>query len=159
MGAYDDLFIVDMNVVADDMVNEGEAGGETLPPNLSVPYGIMRQLDVPASTVFGAYSWVMPIGEETFWVHEHVHDDFDEILVWMGNDPENPGELGGDLYMTIEGERHLVSTTGAVYIPKGTYHCPLGFERVDRPFTFIAITLSPDYASHRRADEDARAGA
>ncbi|GAB3804663.1 hypothetical protein GCM10028798_25330 [Humibacter antri] len=150
MAKYDELFITDMNVVADDMVNEGEAAGRGLPPNLSVPYGIMRALDVPESTVFGAYSWVFPSTEEVFWVHEHVHDDFDEILVWMGNDPTNPGDLGGELYMTIEGERHVVSTTGAVYIPKGTYHCPLGFESVDRPFTFIAITLSPTYASHER---------
>lgn len=147
---YDSLFITDMNVVADDMVNEGQAGGSPLPPNLSLPYGIMRAVDVPGSPVFGAYSWVSPTQEEVFWVHEHVHDDFDEVLVWMGNDPENPEDLGADLYMTIEGEKHVVSTTGAVYIPKGTYHCPLGFEKVDRPFTFIAITLSPTYQSHRR---------
>jgi len=153
MGKYNSLFITDMNVVTDDMINEGEAAGGELPPNLSLPYGIMRQLDVPASTVFGAYSWVSPVGEETFWVHEHIHEDFDEILVWMGNDPENPQDLGGDLYMTIDGERHVVSSTGAVYIPKGTYHCPLGFEKVDRPFTFIAITLSPDYTSHERDAE------
>jgi len=153
MGTYDDLFITDMNVVADDMVNEGEAAGSVLPANLSVPWGIMRALDVPSSTVFGAYSWVFPTADEVFWVHEHVHEDFDEILVWMGNDPEHPEDLGGELYMTIEGERRVVSTTGAVYIPKGTYHCPLGFESVDRPFTFIAITLSPTYSSHKRNED------
>lgn len=152
MGKYDNLFITDMNVVADDMVNEGEASDGSLPENLSLPYGIMRALDVPASSVFGAYSWVAPVEDEVFWVHEHVHEDFDEVLVWMGNDPNNPGDLGARLYMTIEGERHVVSTTGAVYIPKGTYHCPLGFEKVDRPFTFIAITLSPQYSSHKRND-------
>lgn len=150
MGKYDNLFITEMNDVSDDMVNEGEAAGEPLPSNLSLPYGIMRQLDVPASTVFGAYSWISPVGEDVLWVHEHVHEDFDEILVWMGNDPEKPEDLGARLYMTINGERHLVSTTGAVYIPKGTYHCPLGFEKVSRPFTFIAITLSPDYTSRKR---------
>lgn len=155
MAKYDNLFITDMNVVADDMVNEGEAGGEKLPPNLSEPYGIMRALDVPESTVFGAYSWIAPVDDEVFWVHEHIHDDFDEILVWMGNDPQNPEDLGGDLYMTIDGERHVVNTTGAVYIPKGTYHCPLGFEKVGRHFTFIAITLSPDYRSHEREGADA----
>jgi hypothetical protein len=80
MGKFDSLFITDMNVVADDMINEGEAAGSALPANLSLPYGIMRQLDVPESTVFGAYSWVSPASEEVFWVHEHKHDDFDEIL-------------------------------------------------------------------------------
>jgi hypothetical protein len=110
----------------------------------------MNKLDVPASTVFGAYSWVTPSDDEVFWVHEHRHDDFDEILVWMGNDPDDPEDLGADLYMTIEGARHVVSTTGAVYIPQGYYHCPLGFERVRRPFTFIAIALNPTYTSANR---------
>ncbi|MDR2999454.1 MAG: hypothetical protein LBU78_15170, partial [Microbacterium sp.] len=109
MGTHDHLFITDMNVVTDDMINEGEAAGGQLPPNLSLPYGIMRQLDVPESTVFGAYSWVAPTDQEVFWVHEHVHEDFDEILVWMGNDPDDVDDLGGELYMTIEGERHVVS--------------------------------------------------
>lgn len=35
----------------------------------------------------------------------------------------------------------------SVYIPAGTRHCPLGFNRVDRPFRFSALSLSTEYAS------------
>lgn len=151
MGKYDHLFITDMQDCSADMINEGEAAGSKLPPNLSLPYGLIRKTEVDVSKVFAAYSWVFPTAEEVFWVHEHVHPDFDEVLLWMGNDPDHPEDLGGALYMTIEGERHVLTTTGAVYIPAGHYHCPLGFESVQRPFTFIALTLSPDYTSERRA--------
>lgn len=143
---YDHLFVTHMQECADDMVNEGEAAGDPLPPNLSDPYGLMRSADVDSSKVFMAYSWVHPTSEPVFWVHEHVHE-FDEVLMWMGSDPDNLHDLGGDLYMTIEGEKHVVNTTGSVYIPAGTRHCPLGFEVVRRPFTFIALALNGVYTS------------
>jgi hypothetical protein len=31
-----------------------------------------------------------------------------------------------------------------VYIPAGLKHCPPGFNRIDRPFRFLAIALSGD---------------
>lgn len=146
MAKYDHLFITEMKDSSKDMLNEGEAAGRPLPPNLSLPYGLMRKADVDISKVFAAYSWVHPTTEPQFWVHEHEHD-FDEVLMWMGSDPDNVHDLGGDLYMTIEGEKHVVNTTGAVYIPAGVRHCPLGFESVQRPFTFIALALNAEYTS------------
>jgi len=147
MGQYDHLFITDVQDCRTDMVNEGEAAGRPLPANLSLPYALMRAVEIPQAKVFAAYSWIYPEPNEVFWVHEHVHDDFDEVLVWMGTDPDNELDLGGELYMTIEGERHVLTTTGAVYIPKGVKHCPLGFDSVSRPFTFIAFLLNGYYAS------------
>ncbi len=44
-----------------------------------------------------------------------------------------------EIYLDIKGERHIITTSGTVYIPAGTKHCPLGFNRVDRPFRFLAI--------------------
>ena len=80
------------------------------------------------------------------WLNEHQHT-YDEILVWMGSDPNDVHDLGAELYFDIQGERHLVRTTGSVYIPAGTRHCPLGFNVVNRPFTFISLSLSPTYSS------------
>lgn len=45
---------------------------------------------------------------------------------------------------TSKRERHIITTSGSVYIPAGLKHCPLGFNRVDRPFRFLAIALSGD---------------
>ena len=77
---------------------------------------------------------------ETHWFHKptkyspkkHTHD-FDEVLAFMGGDPENPMELNGEVELWIEDERHLLTKSCLVHIPAGIHHCPMNFLRVDRP--------------------------
>ncbi|MDA3147307.1 hypothetical protein JSO19_07925 [Leucobacter sp. UCMA 4100] len=140
---YEHLFVRDLKDCRFDMVNEAEAAGRELPKNLSRPWALMRASDVPEAKAYITMSWVHPTSEETFWVHEHEHE-YDEVLVFTGSNPEDPKDLGAEVYLGIEGERHLITTSGSVYIPAGTKHCPLGFNRVDRPFRFLAIALSGD---------------
>ncbi|UOE44397.1 hypothetical protein [Agromyces larvae] len=140
---YERLFTRELRVCADDMVNEGEAAGTALPPNLSQPWAIVRADDVPEAKTYITMSWVHPTDEPQHWVDEHEHE-YDEVLVWTGSDPDRPHDLGAEVVFEIEGVRHTVTTSGSVYIPAGTKHCPLGFTRVDRPFRFLAIALSGD---------------
>ncbi|CCH30786.1 hypothetical protein ABZ816_00800 [Actinosynnema sp. NPDC047251] len=146
MGKYDHLFVENMLECADDLVNEGAAAGGERPANIGNPFGLMRGIDVDLSKVHMAYSWINPTSEQVHWVNDHEHS-YDEVLMWMGNDPDNIHDLGAELYLDIEGERHTVTTTGAVFIPAGIRHCPLGFNWVKRSFSFIALSLNPDYAS------------
>ena len=147
------LFVRGLRDCRDDMINEAEAAGRPLPANLSRPWAIMRSSDVPEAKAYITMSWVHPTDESVFWVHEHEHD-YDEVLTWTGSNPDDPEDLGAELYMEIEGERHIITTSGSVYVPAGTKHCPLGFNRVDRPFRFMAIALSGDgnYLSEEQRD-------
>lgn len=140
---YDRLFVRNMRECRDEMINEGEAAGRPLPANLSQPWALMSARDVPEAKVFMTTSWVHPSAEPVDWVHEHVHE-YDEILTWTGSNPDDPHDLGAELFMEIEGERHTTTTSGSVYVPAGTRHCPLGFVSVSRPFRFIALALSGD---------------
>lgn len=140
---YEHLFVRDLVDCRDDMINEAEQVGRPLPKNLSRPWALMRSDDVPEAKAYLTMSWVHPTDEETFWVQEHEHD-YDEMLVFTGSNSEDPRDLGAEVYMEIEGERHIITTSSSVYIPAGTKHCPLGFNRVDRPFRFLAIALSGD---------------
>lgn len=140
---YEHLFVRDLVDCRDDMINEAEQVGRPLPKNLSRPWALMRADDVPEAKAYITMSWVHPTDEETFWVQEHEHD-YDELLVFTGSNREDLRDLGAEVYMEIEGERHIITTSGSVYIPAGTKHCPLGFNRVDRPFRFLAIALSGD---------------
>ena len=139
-GAYDHLFIRDMKIVNDDLDNEGPAIGEVRPANISDPFGLMRAADVPGSPVHMAYSWIGATSDRVHWVNEHVHD-YDEVLMFLGNDPDDKDDLGAEIYMTIEGEKHVITTTSSVFIPAGTKHCPLGFHHVERPFRFMAVAM------------------
>ena len=143
MGKHDGLFVTEAKECAADMVNEGAAAEKPLPFNLSEPWALLRAADVPQASCYITTSWVGAIDHEEEWVEEHVHD-YDEVLMFLGNDPDDVNDLGGEIFMTIEGERHLLTTTSAVFIPAGTRHCPLGFTRVDRPLRFVAVALSAD---------------
>lgn len=145
-GKYEHLFVRSMRSCAADFVYEGEPAGLPNPANVSEPLGLMRSVDVPESQIHMSHTWIFPIDEPQHWVDEHEHD-YDEVLIWTGTDPENPKDLGAELYFEIEGERHTVTTSGSVYIPAGTKHCPLGFSKVTLPFNFSALSLNGSYSS------------
>lgn len=143
---FEHLFVREMGSSAADFIYEGEPGGLPNPPNVREPFALMRAEDVPESSIHMSHTWIGPVAAEQHWVDEHVHA-YDEVLIWTGSDPNNPEDLGADLYFEIEGVRHNVSTSGSVYIPAGTRHCPLGFNSVERPFNFSALSFSPRYSS------------
>ncbi|MHA3724697.1 hypothetical protein ACXR2T_12560 [Leucobacter sp. HY1910] len=140
---YEHLFVRKLRDCRLDMVNEGEAAGRPLPANLSAPWALMSSTEVPEAKAYLTMSWVHPTDERVDWVHEHEHD-YDEVLTWTGSNPDDPSDLGAELFIDVEGERHIITTSGSLYVPAGTKHCPLGFNRVDRPFRFMALALSGD---------------
>jgi hypothetical protein len=67
----------------------------------------------------------------------HVHDH-DEQLLFIGTDPNDLTQLGGECVMCMgpEMEKHVISAPTLVHLPKGFPHCPTYVTRVDRPFIF-----------------------
>lgn len=76
-------------------------------------------------------------GSDEIAVHPHTHD-FDEVLAFIGNNPDDPYDLGGQVEQTIDGETHIITKSCVVFVPKGTVHGPLVIRRVDRPFFHFA---------------------
>ena len=80
----------------------------------------------------------------------HVHD-FDEVIGFLGGNPEDVKDLGAEIEVTLgeEEEKHIVKTASIVRIPKGLRHGPFNFKRVDKPIVFMNVTLSPEYSRVR----------
>jgi len=76
-------------------------------------------------------------------VGAHVHP-VDEILVYMGMDPDNRDSLGAEIEIDIgkEHERHFIDKPSVIVFPAGTPHMPQVTRWVDRPFAFFAVSLS-----------------
>jgi hypothetical protein len=74
----------------------------------------------------------------------HVHD-FDEVIGFLGSDPQNPGDLGGEVEFWLEDEKYLLTKSCLILAPAGLRHCPLRVTRVDRPILFLAISLTGKY--------------
>ena len=70
----------------------------------------------------------------------HVHDT-DEIIGFFGNNPKDPYDLGGEIEIWLEDEKHIITRTAMLFVPAGMKHCPLILRRVDRPiFHFTTVT-------------------
>jgi len=75
----------------------------------------------------------------------HTHD-FDQIIFFLGGDPNNISEFGAEVEMHLDNKKQIINYTSCVYIPAGLLHGPLDVKIVNRPIMFIDITLSPGHS-------------
>jgi hypothetical protein len=77
----------------------------------------------------------------------HTHE-YDEFLYFLAGDPTNMKDLGAEIEIAFgeEWEKHIVTTSAVVYIPKGLQHCPIVVKKVDRPFYFGHFMPTPKYS-------------
>lgn len=70
----------------------------------------------------------------------HVHN-YDEFLLFMGADPDDLSDLGGEIEVCFgkEQEKHIVTRPTAAIMPKGFPHCPVTITKVDKPFIFSVV--------------------
>ena len=83
---------------------------------------------------------------------QHSHDG-NEILGFLGSNPEDPSDLCGEVEIFIEGEQHILTKSTYIYLPAGVKHVPLYINRVDRPIFHFFITLTPSYVMVRDEGE------
>ena len=76
----------------------------------------------------------------------HVHP-YDECLVFMGLDPENPAYLGAEIEVGMgkEGEKVIIDSPSVIVVPGGLVHGPLITKKVDQPYGFSAICLNGEH--------------
>ena len=79
----------------------------------------------------------------------HVHD-FDEVLGFFGTNPDDSHDLGGEVELWIDGEKHLLHKSFLAYIPKGMKHCPLRVIRADRPIFHFSTGPQSMYAGDKK---------
>jgi hypothetical protein len=102
-----------------------------------------RILWMDESVVEGAFhmntAWYLNAAK-TLEDRPHVHDT-DEIIGFFGSDPDDPWDLGGEVEIYLEDDKHVIDRTAMIFVPAGMVHCPLVLNRVDRPiFHFTAVT-------------------
>jgi hypothetical protein len=83
------------------------------------------------------------------WMMEsepHSHD-FDQFLHFYGGNASNVKEFKAvvELCLGEEHEKHIITSTTIVHVPKGMIHCPLNIIKVDKPIIFMNIVLAPEY--------------
>jgi hypothetical protein len=94
-----------------------------------------------ATATIGWQVFIKPV----CWETPHVHK-YDEFLIFLG--AEQPDfcksfDAEIDLWMGEEMEKHTITSTTVVYIPKGVQHAPLNFRAIRKPVLFHALYLGP----------------
>jgi hypothetical protein len=95
-------------------------------------------VQIPVVKHYLEFGWIW---EVTDTIREMKHDNFDEIVMHIGNDPDNPEDLGADMTFGLGGEHMKFNKNFAMYIPKGVMHGPLIWHEVRRPHIEMAIML------------------
>jgi hypothetical protein len=68
----------------------------------------------------------------------HVHP-FPELITFFGTNPDDVHDLGGEVELWIDGERHVMNKSFAAFVPGDMLHCPIMIRNVTRPiFHFTA---------------------
>lgn len=95
--------------------------------------------DIAPGAFYMECVWVMPRPANTpppnvkrAGTEPHAHD-YDEVIAFIGTDHDDPYDLGAEVELYLEDEKHIITKTSLVFVPAGLTHCPLTFLRVDRP--------------------------
>ena len=75
---------------------------------------------------------------------EHVHD-FDELIGFIGSNPDDPYDLGGVIEVGINGELHRLTKSSMIFMPGGMKHLPLSIISLERPILHFSISMNPVY--------------
>ena len=87
----------------------------------------------------------------------HYHDDFMQILCFLGTNPDDVRDFGGaelELCLGKEEEKHIIKSPVIVPIPAGVPHGPLYFKKLPRPVIFLEIMLTRRY--HTNKEDEAK---
>ena len=98
----------------------------------------MSETQVTGIKTYLEFGWIWTIVDP---IHEMKHDNFEEIVLHIGNDPDNPEDLGADMTFGLAGEEVKYNTNFAMFIPRGMAHGPLVWHEVRRHHIEMAIML------------------
>lgn len=90
------------------------------------------------------------------WETPHTHK-YDEFLIFLGAElPDLCKSFDAeiDFWMGEEMEKHTITSTTIIYIPKGLMHSPLNFRAIRKPVLFHALYLGPSLDAERLPNFD-----
>jgi hypothetical protein len=92
---------------------------------------------------YGTYIAAGGMGTEFDKSHSH---DFDQIMVWMGADTGEMGDLGAEVEVCLgeEGEKYMVTTSSSLAVPRGMAHFPATINRMNRRFIYMEVSCAPE---------------
>ena len=116
-----------------------EAGPDHVDGRQNPTMTYLSRTQIPGVNAYNEFGWIWDVPAPP--IPKMRHDDFDEIVVHIGSDPDHPEDLGGVLQMGVGDGTVELDTTHCAYLPRGLDHGPLVWTEVRRPFIEMATML------------------
>ena len=95
---------------------------------------------VPGSNTYIEVGWIYDIPDPNPHVLSHSHD-YDEIVIRIGADPDNPEYLGAEIESYLGGEKLISDKTNALFIPANAEHGKVKWNKFEKPHILMSIML------------------
>jgi mannose-6-phosphate isomerase-like protein (cupin superfamily) len=120
-------------------------------PEVSAPRLGLRSDKEYGNRQFSMSWWA--VSEPFEMVTEHHKHDFDQFLIFVGGDINNMVDLGGEVELTLSEdgvnlEKFVIKEATTVFVPRGLYHCPLNFKKINdpkKPILFHDLFFASEY--------------
>ena len=148
---YQSNIITDARPWPADIKQNGAADLENLE---GINYTHLMNVDaarVPGFFHVDSY-WLWGGGSEVPVETPHTHD-FSEVICFVGSNEDDPYDLGGEITIWLDDDKHVIDRTSLIFLPPGTRHCPIVFNCIERPVFFV--TIAPTGIYSRKAVGDA----
>ena len=123
-----------------------EPVGEVLVPPITIgnrqcpSMTMINDTLVPGVKYYFEGGWIYDILDPNPPIYEHVHR-FNEVVMLIGSDPDNPEEIGAELFYYVGGQEIILNKTGAMFIPAGVKHGPMGYNKFKKDHMMAGIML------------------
>ena len=122
---------------------------EYKPEELTGMLGLDSEVIEGAFFVGSAWFWP-PVANRTGRnVRPHKHD-YDEVLAQFGTNFEDPNDLCGEMEIWLDDEKHIITKSSLIFIPKGLKHGPIKWNRVDRPIFQFGVHTGKKYFKEKK---------
>ncbi len=90
--------------------------------------------------IFGDACWfVKPFSRDSFFKHES-----DELLMFIGSDPNDPENLNAEIELWIENDKLTFDRTSIVFVPAGVAHGRISVKNVTKPLIHYTCQITTD---------------
>jgi len=116
-----------------------EAGPNRVEGRQNPTMTYLSRTQIPEVNNYLEFGWIWAVPNPP--IPKMRHDGFDEIVLHIGSDPDNPEDLGATLQFGIGEDLLEFDTTHCAFIPKGLDHGPLIWKEVRRPMIEMALMI------------------
>ena len=103
---------------------------------------LMSEELVPGCNINIMYNWIARKPEPNPIHMAMESHPYDEVIVNMGMDPDDPSYLGAEIEGYLGEQKQIQDTTSALLIPRGVPHGRVTWKSFEKPHIQMAIKLS-----------------